>query len=357
MLDKGAKPPAYKIAQHEYPNELGYDWMTHVFEANLWMASGRTRSQLHYDKEWNVNCLLSGTKKWIFLDPFKYDEDIPWARGEKFLRKNPLNNRWTDWVWLDPDRVDLIVQHKLRNFDYIELIQEPGDCIFIPYAMLHQVEKIGDDLQVAASWMFLPESIYDEEACASAPLNEDLPLAAMDTLYAYNGSGVIPQGYGDPYYFSRRVMAEHRQSGSTHLTLKTFSNIVSRGSAILRGKKGRIKKLFEFISSYAEDPKKGLRTDEIRKVPLRVWCKPAAEGDEEGPLPCDVGEEYHVLTEAELNKMREHIEGVRAKMPPKAQDDGSASAEPLNHSRIPGKGGLGTTIAGRARRAKAGGEL
>ena len=68
QLNKNTKPP-YKKRKHEYPHEAGFDWMTHVFEANLWIATGYTRSQFHYDKEWNVNCLLSGTKRWIFLDP------------------------------------------------------------------------------------------------------------------------------------------------------------------------------------------------------------------------------------------------------------------------------------------------
>ncbi|CAE8620038.1 unnamed protein product, partial [Polarella glacialis] len=162
MADKKSKPP-YSAKPHEYPHEANHSWMTHLFEANLWIGTGRTRSQFHYDKEWNVNCLLSGTKRWVFLNPFGYEEDIHWARGGQFEKMNPLNNHWTDWIYLDPDHVDLIVQHKLRKMDYYELIQEAGDCIFIPFAMLHQVEKVTDDLQVAVSWMFLPETIYDEE--------------------------------------------------------------------------------------------------------------------------------------------------------------------------------------------------
>lgn len=68
QLNKDSKPP-YRTKKHEYPHEKGFDWMTHVFEANLWIATGYTRSQFHYDKEWNVNCLLSGKKRWIFVDP------------------------------------------------------------------------------------------------------------------------------------------------------------------------------------------------------------------------------------------------------------------------------------------------
>lgn len=316
MLDKTSKPP-YKKTKHEYKHESKKDWMTHLFEANLWIASGYTRSQFHYDKEWNVNCLLSGKKRWFFLNPFWYDKDVQWSRGKKFRPKDPLNNAWTDWIYLDPDKVDLIVQHKLRTMDYYELIQEAGDCIFIPYAMLHQVQKLDAGLQVAASWMFLPETIYDEEVCSAAPLAEDLPLAAMDTLYMYTGKGLIPQGYGDPLHFVNKVQQFMNQVGETHLSLKTFTASVSQGDAILRnlpGRKKKIKKLFKHLSSYASDPKKGLAEAELSKVPLRVWAKPAAEGDNEGPLPCDHGEEYHPCDDTEFAKIEAYLEERLAKV-------------------------------------------
>jgi len=309
--------------------------MTHIFEANLWIASGFTRSQFHYDKEWNVNCLLSGKKRWFLLNPFWYDDELHWARGDKFRKDNPLNNRWTDWVYLDPDHTDLIVQHKLRNMDYYEFVQEAGDCIFLPYAMLHQVEKLGDDMQVAASWMFLPETIYSEKDCETAPLQEDLPLATMDTLYAYSGSGIIPQGYPDPLDFVRNLQHLMRHKGESVLTLKTFKEAVTNGEAVLasvKDRKKRIKAIFKMINSYAKDPSVGLRADElVDSVPLRVWCKPAAEGDEEGPLPCDHGEEYHVLDDQELGKMRDHIEKLEKG---ERRPDGSKPSLKLSNRRV-----------------------
>jgi len=270
------------------------------------------------------------------LNPFWYDKKLQWARGNKFKSKNPLNNAWTDWVFLDPDHVDLIVQHKLRNMDYYELIQEAGDCIFIPYAMLHQVEKLDDGMQVAASWMFLPETIYDEEVCAKAPLDEDLPLAVMDTLYMYTGKGIIPQGYGDPRHYVNKLRGEMRSRQEQHLKLKTFASTVSQGMATLatvRDRKAKIKKLFKLITSYAEDPSKGLTEKDLRRVPLRIWCKPAAEGDDEGPLPCDVGEEYLLCNDTEFRKMDDYVQQRVA-----ARRDGNIahplSSEPLKHTRV-----------------------
>mmetsp|Transcript_3807 Transcript_3807/g.8888 ORF Transcript_3807/g.8888 Transcript_3807/m.8888 type:complete len:560 (+) Transcript_3807:632-2311(+) len=323
MVDRTSKPP-YRLTKHDYPHESGYNWMTHLFETNFWIASGRTRSQFHYDKEWNVNCLLSGTKRWFFLNPFDYHDQVQWARGNKFKPKNPLNNAWTDWVYLEPDSVDLIVQNKLRNMDYYEMVQEAGDCLFLPYAMLHQVEKIDKDLQVAVSWMFLPETVYNEEDCADAPLDEDLPLAAMDTLYMYTGKGLIPQGYADPLNFLNEVDQVMVGNKAKHLSLQLFTEIVSQEDAILasgKGRKARIRKIYEMLNKYASQPYAGLTREELHKVPLRLWCKPAAEGDKEGPLPCDRGEEYHICDDKEYEKMdsyvKERLKATGKKIPEK----------------------------------------
>lgn len=196
---------------------------------------------------------LKDSKNTLQFLRFKYDSDLQWSRGRKFKPRDPLNNAWTDWVYLDPDRVDLIVQHKLRNMDYYELIQEAGDCIFIPFAMLHQVQKLDDGLQVAASWMFLPETIYEEDVCKEAPLQEDLPLAAMDTLFMYSGQGLIPQGYQDPLNFVNKLLQYMDDSNEEHLSLETFTRTVTEGDAILRrirNSKKKIKNLYKRIIAY-----------------------------------------------------------------------------------------------------------
>uniref|UniRef100_A0A7S1AAX2 JmjC domain-containing protein n=1 Tax=Noctiluca scintillans TaxID=2966 RepID=A0A7S1AAX2_NOCSC len=254
--------------------------------------------------------MLSGRKRWFFLDPFKYHQDLQWARGEKFRPDNPLLNMWTDWVYLDPDHVDLIVQHRLREMDYYELIQEPGDCIVLPYAILHQVQKLDDALQVAASWMFVPETIYEEQVCAEAPLEEDLPLGAMDVLYMYNGTGLIPQGYMDPLQMVGKVEHRMMKKKERYLTLATFTEVVTEGEAILKtieGREDKIRSIFDTLTSKAKEPKRGLTRRELTAVPLRLWAKPAAEGDYEGPLQSDIGEEYVACDDAEMAKMSEFV--------------------------------------------------
>lgn len=52
---------------HPYP-QAETPWMTHLLENNLWVGRGRTRSQLHFDKENIVNCLFQGEKRWTLID-------------------------------------------------------------------------------------------------------------------------------------------------------------------------------------------------------------------------------------------------------------------------------------------------
>ena len=52
---------------HPYPRPEA-PWMTHLLENNLWVGRGRTRSQLHFDKENIVNCLFQGEKRWTLID-------------------------------------------------------------------------------------------------------------------------------------------------------------------------------------------------------------------------------------------------------------------------------------------------
>merc|ERR1712061_46986 len=112
--------------------------------------------------------------------------------------------------------------------------------------------------------MFLPETMYDEDVCQEAPLDDDLPLAAMDTLYMYTGKGLIPQGYMDPLNFVQALRRDLHQQGAKYVTLKIFSERVSQGDAILskgRNRKKQIKKIYNMITKYADEPEKGLRAD------------------------------------------------------------------------------------------------
>lgn len=175
---------------HPYPPQLDAPWMTHLLENNLWVARGRTRSQLHFDKENIVNCLFKGEKRWTLIDTVRavtsqpivfsgarppphltlpdclgllgaqrtHATDMSWVRGGRYNTTDDFLNAGTDWVAVDTERVDLRMYPGLARARFTTLTQRAGDCIFVPYSMLHAVEKTDDGLGVAVSCVLIDRS-------------------------------------------------------------------------------------------------------------------------------------------------------------------------------------------------------
>lgn len=254
---------------------------------------------------------------------------------------------------VDTQRVDLRMFPGLVGAKFTTLTQRAGDCIFVPYSMLHAVEKVDTGLGLAVSYMWQPMEEYDEDACAAIEMNLQapsvvrssasggganesgggsgswLPLGAMDVLWYYNGGGVIPQGYLDPaeelipdllhtrrdlYLEAQRALDDDndgsadRGAGSRARRLELVTMEVleawSDGSRIAPA---RLQQIWQGIMSGAaataaagQQPpphEHGLTDDQIwwpehsskGLVPLRLWMEFAVEGDPEGMLNCDIG--------------------------------------------------------------------
>eukprot|EP00658_Telonema_sp_P-2_P056370 TRINITY_DN4482_c0_g2_i5.p1 TRINITY_DN4482_c0_g2~~TRINITY_DN4482_c0_g2_i5.p1 ORF type:complete len:356 (-),score=62.85 TRINITY_DN4482_c0_g2_i5:358-1425(-) len=306
---KQLDPTMKSIISHPFPH-ASKDWLTHIYEANLWLSVGRTRSQLHYDRENNVNCAYHGKKRWILIDTRKHYSDITWVRGGRYRSEDDLLNTGTDWVPIDPDKVDLRVHQKLSNVEYYEFDQEVGDCIFLPYSMLHYVNKTSPGFHVAASWMFLPNEVFDKEACETAP-TENIPMAAHDILWYYSGTGVIPQGYPAVDREVRdSILQIMDENGEDHMTIQVLQEWLSRGEAPLRNRPRELRQFWEEFSRHGKNPDKGLTQEEMGwpNTPLGLWLRFAARGDPEGMLPCDTGQFYIPRPENETAKSNLFLE-------------------------------------------------
>lgn len=249
-------PRTKQSIRHRFPHPQKRDWMTHIYEANLWIGHGRTRSQLHYDKENNMNCLYRGEKEWIFIDTRAHYHDVSWLRGGRFKGEDDLLNKGTDWVAIDPDKVDLVVHSKMANIKYQRVIQRAGDCVFIPYSMLHWVNKIDLGTQIAVSWMWLPQEVFDQKACEESPFPAKLPLAAWDVLWYFNGTGVIPQGYPDPVEVLNQLQEVMSENNIQHLTMPVMNSWLQGGASPLNNNENRKRWYWRQFSQYADDPKK-----------------------------------------------------------------------------------------------------
>ena len=265
-----------------------------------------------------MNCLYKGEKRWVLIDTRKHHHRMEWVRGGRYKSDDDLENAGTDWVPIDPDAVDLRVHKEFRDVTYYEFTQKAGDCVFLPYSMVHWVNKTSTGLQAAASWMWLPTETFNAKGCKEAPVHRNLPLAAYDILWYYSGRGVIPQGYPDPdWEVLRNIQRIMSQMETEYFTLPVLKAWLESGESPLKSNDGETRHIMSLFNARAKDPNKGLHLSEMRwpNVPLELWLKLATEGDPEGMLPCDIGEKYDPRPPEEMDKMDRVINEAMAEMP------------------------------------------
>ncbi|CAJ1396395.1 unnamed protein product [Effrenium voratum] len=139
---------------------------------NFWMGRGGSKSVVHYDDQDNINCMLAGEKRFVFMHP-SYKKDFE-------AHPNSAKNRfgWVDtdldrsipgygaFMRIDVDKVDLIKYPGWRDVKWSYADLRPGDCIYIPYQWYHQVTaKPGRSINVHV-WYWRPAA-FDAESCKS----------------------------------------------------------------------------------------------------------------------------------------------------------------------------------------------
>ncbi|EER12315.1 conserved hypothetical protein [Perkinsus marinus ATCC 50983] len=175
-----------------------------IEENGLWIAPAglETRSSFHYDKENVMNCLVAGDveKLWWFIDTRKYGDILPWVRGNRYNTTDDRYNTGTDWLALDLDAVDEDLHRPwLEKVEIHTAVQRVGDCVVIPYSMLHLAwsparASTKADFNTAVAWSFLSvnDGLYECGEGGSSP------LATVENVWPYVGHGAVPQGLPDP---------------------------------------------------------------------------------------------------------------------------------------------------------------
>lgn len=138
---------------------------------NLWMGRGGSSSVIHYDDQDNINCMIDGRKRFVFMHPSYREkfEKHPNTKKNKFgWVDTDLDNTipgYGAFMRLDAQRMDLIKHPGWVDvrWSYVDL--EPGDCVYIPFQWYHQVTaKPGRSINVHI-WYWRPERFL-ENSCA-----------------------------------------------------------------------------------------------------------------------------------------------------------------------------------------------
>jgi hypothetical protein len=173
---------------------------------------------------------------------------------------------------------------------------EPGDT---RYSMLHYAGHLTDDprkLQVAVSFMWLPERQFNPHCPSSNQLPPVTPLAVFDTVWYYSGFGAIPQGQFDPYVMAQSLT---NSDGSGFIAENIFAflpnNLDDQQAEI-----SYVVDMMEVISKFAGVGK---------KVPFELWLHLSTAADL-NRLGCNANETYIPRPLVEVNRMLKFLESL-----------------------------------------------
>jgi len=170
--------------------------------------------------------------------------------------------------------------------------------------------------------MFLPNEVFDEEACKEAP-KENIPMAVHDILWYYSGQGVIPQGYPAPdMEVMHRIREIMRDMAEDHMTVEVLEEWLRQGESPLNHEPEELQQFHRNFARFAKDPEKGLTVAEMGwpNVPLALWLQFSARGDPEGMLPCDDGMYYIPRPQNETIQTNEFLDAMEHKNKAQRQD-------------------------------------
>lgn len=174
----------------------------HLQEAEMWMSSGGTSSNLHYDADHNMHCLVDGRKDFIMVDP-KYKDKLSFEDNEHDL---------TGYSKIDSEQVNMFEYPRVAKVNWKWTTLWPGDCIFIPAGHLHQVRSYGRSFSYTTLWT--PTTNFNETGCSDLDVNSHArSLADIDFVWKlYDGKRLInTDKWDDPETLRHHLMSLLRE--------------------------------------------------------------------------------------------------------------------------------------------------
>merc|ERR1712166_1660896 len=163
------------------PHFLNCGYATKYLEGNnMWFSRGGTKSQIHNDDQDNVNCVISGSKRFIFFHPHNrtYIESPELGLGP--LRSQDDYGAFSGNI--DVDNVDLAKYGGWAKLGWWDATLEAGNCLFIPTSWYHHVHSTGRSLAVNL-WWWRKEDIDGSWDFNCAAADKDLTIAGCEWSY------------------------------------------------------------------------------------------------------------------------------------------------------------------------------
>lgn len=148
-----------------------------LVDSVLWLSGGGTKSVLHYDSLDNVICVLAGRKRFFMAD-----------RAE--LERLALDHADEAFLGVDVDRVDMYRYPGLRRMRWYRATVDAGDCFFIPYKWLHQVNSDAGR-SLAVNFWFVHLHWFNQTDCDKTPQQQPPPATQDVPLSDYQMASTL----------------------------------------------------------------------------------------------------------------------------------------------------------------------
>ncbi len=166
-----------------FPSFYHENWQNYI---QFFMGSTGSLTPLHFDTLCTHNLFFQvvGRKKFLL---------IPWAQKERCYRRG-----WR-WARFDPNERDYEKYPEAEGVDIIEANLEPGDILYIPAGMLHQVHGLSYSISFNIDW-------HTSESARKGVMTMFHGAPLQNVYYnflVFLGLGLkVPSKYIFPYYKS-----------------------------------------------------------------------------------------------------------------------------------------------------------
>jgi len=208
-------------------------YLNYLDTNNLWIGRGGSKSVIHYDDQDNINCMIAGSKRFVFMHP-------SWkAKFEAHPNSNKNKFGWVDtdldrsvkgygafFGKIDVDKMDLMKYPGWIDVEWSYVDLQPGDCVYIPYQWYHQVTAMPVRSINVHIWYWRPAK-FNKESCDAQALAAPPPTLA-DCTYGYEP----PRGHLGPPKAGKKPFTQCGARGTGPPAKKTKKRRKGSGSEL-----------------------------------------------------------------------------------------------------------------------------
>ena len=228
-------------------------------EMNLWINSGGAKSIIHKDAHNQLNCLLAGSKDWIFINN-SYNDWI--------YQAEEIDGDYGGYSLVNPDEVNYITFPNFEKVPWTYATVHAGDCLYLPPRYYHRVKST--DRNFAVSFLFGIKSEFDMDGCDD-PGQPDA-LESVPIEWKYPGHGVMSMGNDSPLIWKQEFIDIFNKYFKETVSIDNFYSALYEEIQDVPFLGSRMQDVLLIDSILGDD----VSLEKLETTPIEIWKKVAA---------------------------------------------------------------------------------